>query len=439
MKNKLVLLPRQIRRFVVALPLGLVILFCFPSLVAARIVIDITSAELRKVPMAVPYFVDKDNPDEMTIIGKEMAATLTKSLVFHGFITVISPETYGGGQKNDWRELDLDFTVLGNFKVEGDEMTVECRLVDNSSGGMILGRRYRGRVEKQREMILKYCDEVINTITGEPGISRTRIAFVSDKSGLKEIYLTDIFGDELRQVTNHKKLAVSPRFSPDGRLLSYTSYHRGNPNLYVTDLTQGKTTTAISRRQGLNMAPDWSPDGKTLAVTLSPDGNPDLYLINTKGDIIDRLTNKEGLNVSPSWSPDGSRLAFVSDRSGTPQIYIMELKNKTVRRITYLGNYNSTPSWSPQGDLIAYSGNYENMYHIYVISPEGGRPTRLTKFWGDHESPSWSPDGRQIVFSRKRKDDQQICAIFRNGEGFRILFDWDGQESFPQWSPRLEE
>ncbi|MBU0482252.1 MAG: Tol-Pal system beta propeller repeat protein TolB [Proteobacteria bacterium] len=412
-------------------------LLCMSSARAA-IIIDVTSAELRKVPTAVPFFININRQEVIEDRGREMAALLAEALVFHGFISIIPPDDYGGVQTANWLDLAADFAVLGNYQEDEKGLVIEVRLIDVTTGRMILGRRYRGKADKIREMILKFCDEIIFKMTGDKGVSRTSIAFVSDKTGSKEIYITDIFGDQLRQVTKHKGIAVSPRFSPDGRYLSYTSYHKGNPNLYITDLSQSKVTTPISQRRGLNMAPAWHPDGTKMAVTLSPDGNPDLYLIDTSGNILSRLTEHEGINVSPSWSPDGRRLAFVSDRSGSPQIYVMDVNTRTAQRITFVGSYNTTPSWSPDNNLIAYSGHYENMYHIYVISPEGGRPTRLTRFWGDHESPSWSPDSRQIVFSRRRGDEQNICSIFRNGSGFKVLFDWDGEETMPQWSPREE-
>jgi TolB protein len=411
-------------------------LFILATNATARIDIDISSAELRKVPVAVPYFTNGSKQGKVKKRGKEMAATLAKALEFHGFISVLSPKSYGGGQQNDWLGLEVDFAVIGKYFTEGKSLMLEIRLIDISTGRMILGRRYRATEAKLRTMLLKFSDEIINKMTGEPGVSLTQIAFVSEKKGVKEIYLTDIFGDTIRQITKHRKLAVSPRFTSDGLSISYTSYHRGNPNLYITELAQDKVTTPISQRRGLNMAPAWSPDGKTMAITLSKEGNPDLYLMDKGGNILKRLTKNEGINVSPSWSPDGKQLAFVSDRSGNPQIYVMDIKTMSVKRITYVGNYNTSPSWSPKGDLIAYSGHYENMYHIYVIDPEGGRPTRLTRLWGDHESPNWSPDGRQIVFSRKRDGEQKICSIFRNGAGLRVLFDWDGNESLPQWSPR---
>ncbi len=415
-------------------------LLLVPASSRATLYLDITSARLSKINIAVPWFTPMtDNEDDVPAdTGKNMARLLSRGLKFHGFINIIHPGRYGGGQKNDWFALNADFVIIGKYRFKEGRLTIEMRFIDITTGSMILGLRYNGTADQARIMLLKFCDETIGRLTGEKGISRTSIAFVSDRDGYKEVYIADVLGDNLRQITRHKGITVSPRFSPDGRFLAYTSYHRGNPDLYVTDLSQNKTTTPISYRHGLNMAPAWSPDGTTMVITLSKDGNPDLYLIDSGGKILDRLTNNEGLNVSPTFSPDGSRIAFVSDRSGTPQIYIMDLATRGVRRLTYLGKYNTTPSWSPKGDWIAYSGRYEGQYQIYIISPDGGRPIRLTNETGEHESPSWSPDGRQIAFSRRIDGETGLYMVMRNGSNYRKIFNFTGNEAFPQWSPRIK-
>ncbi|MEA2083630.1 MAG: Tol-Pal system beta propeller repeat protein TolB [Thermodesulfobacteriota bacterium] len=413
-------------------------LLFFLSSADARVYLDITSPDFRKIPMTVPYFEDKSRPGTSSETGKEMADIMSRALTFHGFISIIPPSIYGGKQNSDWQALGAEFSILGQYDSSPSGIMLELRLLDIHQGRIITGKRYRGTLDKYRQMLYKFCDEAILNLTGEPGISLTKIAYVSDKTGSREIFLSDILGDEIRQVTYHRHLTVSPRFSPDGAKLAYTSYHRNNPDLYVTDLSQVRITKAISFRQGLNLAPAWSPDGKTMAVTLSIDDTPDIYLMNTKGDILKRITRNAGINVSASWSPDGKQLAFVSDRSGTPQIYVMNVKTGSVRRITFHGKENSTPSWSPKGEWIAYTGRYNGNLQIFIIKPWEGKPVQLTRYWGNHESPSWSPDGRQIVFSRLRNEKQELCAIFKNGTGCRPIFKLKEKQNYPQWSPRLK-
>ncbi|KPK32136.1 MAG: protein TolB [Nitrospira bacterium SG8_35_1] len=419
--------------------LTLLTAFLFTSLAQARVYLDITSPDFRKVPFAVPYFSDKNDPEKIDKADRDLTALLAKALEFHGFISVVSPKRYGGSKNTNWLDLGVDFTIITEYEISGETISFEFRLNDITEGRMLFGKRYKGSLDIRDKIILRFCDEVIYHLTGERGISLSNLVFSSEvPGGYKEIFVADVLGRNIKQITRHKSLAISPKFSPDGRLLAYTSYHPGNPNLYITDWQEAKTTRAISRHPGLNLAPAWSPDGKTMVITLSKDGNPDLYLINIKGAILNRLTKNTGINVSPSWSPDGRHIAFVSDRSGRPQIYIMNVKTKSVRRITFQGNDNTEPSWSPDGEWIAYSGLYEGRYQIFIIKPEGGQPLQLTWYRDDHESPSWSPDSRQIVFTRRHNNDRDICTVFRNGTGFRTLFQLKGHQSSPEWSTRME-
>ncbi len=401
--------------------------------------IDITDAAIKKINFAVPYFTDKIRPEQKHDSGKAMAELLAKGLDFHGFINIIDPKSYGGGQNQNWRMLGANYVVIGKYISEGPRLVLELRLMDAGTGKMVMGKRFRDKLEKKRQMILKFCDEIIYKITGKQGISSSKIAFVSDSSGHKEIYIADALGDDIRQVTRHRNLAITPRLSPDSNKLVYTSYHNGNPNLYLIDFGKSsQLTKAISRRKGINYAPAWAPNGSFLVVTLSKDGNPDLYKMDPLGTILKRLTVNAGINVSPSFSPDGDKIAFVSDRSGDPQIYTMDVDSGRVQRLTYQGRENTTPSWSPDGEWIAYTGNGDDGYQIYKIKVAGGQPRQLTASWGSHESPSWSPDSRQIAFTRTRNNKSKLCTITSEGQWLQELFTLAGNQTSPQWSQRLK-
>jgi len=405
---------------------------------ADRVYLDITAQDMRKVVVAVPWFTSSSGPGDVKQ-GTGMAELLAKGLEFHGFIQVLDPKRYGGRNDADWKLLGADYVVLGSYEITDSGLMIEGRLLDVSQDRMLAGRRYRGSVKQQDDMVLRLCDALIEEFTGEKGISRSRIGFVSDATGKKEVYVANVLGLDMRQVTRHKHLVVSPRFSPDGNFLAYSSYHSGNQNLYLTDLRQGQVTRAISRRKGMNLAPAWAPDGKSMIVTLSKDGSPDLYRIDREGKILQRLTKKAGINVSPTWSPDGKQIAFVSDRGGTPQVYIMDLKRHTVRRLTFEGGENTEPAWSPKGDMIAYTGLRQGEYQIFVVNPDDPLATKqISSGPGDFESPTWSPDGKQIAFSRRKDGRQQICAMLKDGRDIRVLFNIPGNQSYPQWTIPME-
>jgi len=405
-----------------------------PPAQAERVYLDITAQDVRKVVVAVPRFLNASSPEEEAGQGKSMAGILASGLEFHGFIQVLDPDRYSGRNDADWKALGVDYVIMGRYETDDSGLLVEGRLLDVAEDKMITGRRYRGTVKQQDDMVLRLCDAIIEVFTGESGISRSRIAYVSDATGKKEVYISDVMGLHNRQITRHKHLVVSPRFSPDGNYLAYSSYHSGNQNLYLTDLRQDKITQAISRRKGMNLAPAWSPDGKTMVLTLSKDGSPDLYLIDRQGNVKKRLTSRAGINVSPSWSPDGKYIAFVSDRSGSPQIYLMEMKSGKVKRMTYEGQENTEPKWSPKEDLLAYTSLKDGHYHIFTMDPHNSSLSRqVTSGWGEFESPTWSPDGKQIGFSRRRNGRQQICSVRKDGRNMQVLFDIKGNQSYPQW------
>jgi TolB protein len=226
----------------------------FSRAAAERIYLDIAASDVRKIVVAVPSFVDESgNLNSQT--GNVIATMVARGLQFHGFIQIVDPAGYGMGRDVDWKALDADYVVMGKFTSSGDGMVIEGRLLDVAQDKMLAGRRYKGAVSQRDDMALRLVDALVEEFTGESGISRTSIAFVSDATGRKEVYLTDVLGRKVRRITRHNHLCVSPRFTADGRSLAYSSYHRGSQNLYITELNQSKVTRALSRRKGMNLAP----------------------------------------------------------------------------------------------------------------------------------------------------------------------------------------
>lgn len=397
-------------------------------------VYDITASDVRKIMVAVPAFTGGSGSQEGG--GAAVAKLLTAGFDLHGFISVIDAGRYGGGREADWKSLGVDYVVLGQVAGDAAGMMIEGQILDVASNKTLAGRRFRGTSAQWEDMTLRLCDGLIEDFTGEAGVARTSMAFVSDGTGRKEVYVSDILGRHPRQITRHKALTVSPRFTPDGNFLAYSSYHSGNQDLYITDLRQSASTNAISRRKGLNLAPAFSADGKTMVVTLSKGGTPDLYLIDRQGNIIEQLTSRAGINVSPAFSPDGQSLAFVSDRSGKPNVYVMNMSSRQAQRLTFKNSENSEPAWSPKGDEIAFTGLQGGSYQLFIMDRSGGNVRQLTT-GGGFESPTWSPDGRLIAVTRKSGGSSKLHVVNKNGKDIRSLLNLKGNQSYPQWSNRM--
>lgn len=415
----------------------LVLLFLFPlqTLAAERVYLDISSSKTRMINIAVPWFTNQDLPDTPQNFGSEVADTLAKALKFHGIISIYPTSEYGGKQNANLKNRGVDYSVIGSYKISSGDIRFEMRLIDVASGAMITGKSYQGERSLKDQMLFKFCDDVIYELTGSKGIASTQIAFVSNSLKAKELFITDILGRKLRQVTRHKNLVVSPRFTPDNTHISYTSYHKGNQSLYITDLRQSKTTRALSRRKGMNLAPAWSPDGKNCILTLSNKGNPDLFMLDRTGNIIKQITRNTGISVSPSYSPDGRQIVFASDRSGKPQIYLYDLPTGRTQRLTFDQYENTEPSWSPTENLIVYTSLRDGVYQLCMVKPESdATPVQITQDLSHHESPSWSPDGRQIIFSKKDGKENKIYGIMKNGSYQRRLFNFPGNQTYPRWA-----
>jgi TolB protein len=403
---------------------------------AAKVDIDIYGPGGKQIPIAVPNLDVTPQNSQYADVGTKISDVLSNDLTFHGFLSVLDKTQYGGIQDTLWNKFRLDYLVKGSVYASGNTMVVELKLLEMPGEILIEGRRYTANTNEYRKIAHRFCDVIIKAITGEHGVSLSKIAFVAPNGKNRDFFTADFDGFGTEPESNDKSIVISPRYSPNGKYMAYTSYRYGKPYLFIKDLHK-KVFKKIGAHPGLNVSPAWHPDGNTLAASLSKDGNPDLFLINSEGHIISKLTSGPGANISPTFSPDGNKIAFVSDRTGSPQIYLMDLNTRSIKRITYSGDYNTDPQWSPKGDKIAYvsrSGGFQ----IYTISPDGSSATKLTE-QGNNENPSWSPDGRQLLFTSTRLGGKNLFAMLANGGFQRPIIKNIGKISTPFWGPNFLE
>lgn len=414
-----------------------------------KVYIDIDSPSFQQFPIAVADFKPLRPFPENEKLSLQFSETLSRGLGLTGYFHLLDRKAFLEDPKRtgitaedirfeDWTVIGAEYLVKGGFQTDGRELVAEFRLFDVVRGDLVVGKRYAGKSGDHHRMVMQFVGEILLALTGEAGLFDTRIAFVKKSAASTEIFTINFDGSDLRRVTNYNTLTLSPRWSPDGRFLAFTSYKDGNPDIYLRDLENG-STRKIAFYPGLNLPGSWSRDGKTLLVTLSRDGNQEIYDLNVGSGLLLRLTRDFSIDVSPVRSPDERRIAFVSNRDGSPQIYIMDAADgANVRRLTYLGSYNTSPSWSPKGKKIAYEGSVNGQFQIFVIDAEGGEPQQLTFEAGDHESPSWSPDGRYLAYSVRGYGRSRIEIMNAGGQAVRVLHeDREVSQQSPFWSPHL--
>ncbi|MFZ5573477.1 MAG: Tol-Pal system beta propeller repeat protein TolB [Thermodesulfobacteriota bacterium] len=409
--------------------------------------IDITNPYIKKIPTAVPRFQNSGGDERAETIAREAARLLEDTLDFTGYFKIVDHgafleyphETGISAEKinfRNWTGIGAELLITGGAQIQDGNLLLELRLFDTFKSRLLIGKRYSSKPEDQRKIIRKFCAEVVRLLTGREGLFDSKIVFVSSGTGAKEVFICDFDGYDPRQLTNTKRISLSPALAPDGQHLAYTDYSRGKPDLYIKNLRNHKTW--VVDQKGVNITPAWLPGAFTLAATLSFSGDQEIYLLTGAGKMIKRLTRNWGIDVSPSFSPDGRQMAFVSKRAGTPQIYIQDLQTDQVRRLTFEGRYNTSPAWSPRGDKIAYASSKDGRFNIYIIGTDGNYPRALTQQAGDNESPTWSPDGSLIAFSSSREGVERIYVMTVFGTDQRRLLTLPGAQTQPKWSTKID-
>ncbi|MEJ2038135.1 MAG: Tol-Pal system beta propeller repeat protein TolB [Desulfosarcinaceae bacterium] len=409
---------------------------------------DLTNPFLRKIPLAVPVFRAMTpvpaEAQQVTAIADQVEAMLD----FTGYFKILDRGSFlydaqatGITEKElnfgNWTTIGAELLVTGGVQVIGNELVLELRLFDTFKSKRLVGRSYRATLADSRNMVRRFCGEVMQALTGRPGMFDSRLAFVSNGSGHKEIYTCDFDGSHVQQLTKKGSITSFPAWSSDGRHMAFTSFSNGPAQIFIRDMANGLEKRLTFK--GVQIAPNWHPEQFEFAATLSHGRDEEIYLLTGGGKIIKRLTNSRGIDVEPTWSPDGKRFAFVSNRAGTPQIYIREVNSGRVTRLTFEGQYNTQPSWSPKGDRIAYSSMQEGQINIIVIDTEGNNPIQLTQDQRDNEAPSWSPDGSLIAFSSTREGSSRVYVMTAYGTDQRRLLSLPGEQSQPKWSPNMPQ
>ena len=187
-------------------------------------------------------------------------------------------------------------------------------------------------------MLFGYCLLAVNLYVYASDVRY--IAFSSNRNGNYDIYMMDINGKNLQQLTNHPGNEFSPAFSPDGQRMAYVSSRGGNMEIYVMSVAT-KVSRQLTDHPGFDDNPVWSPDGQWIAFDSNRAGAFDIYKVGVSGENLQRLTHGEQNSNHPAWSSDGL-IAFDS-KDG---IHVMDSDGANLRRLENQPRAGKTPpSW----------------------------------------------------------------------------------------------
>jgi TolB protein len=432
---------------------AILLFVCSPAMHAQDWVKTGTNLGVQKIRLAAADFkaasADSQTAPLKTVFDRTLYNDLKNAGIFDMVSKSMAPtQTPGGPQEinlSAWAAApsSAEMVAFGSLSVSGGRENVVGYLFDtkNAQSPQILGKQYSDTPseENTRRIAHRFADEIILRLGGGlNGICETKIYFVSNRSGNKEIWVMDYDGEDQHAITRLGSISISPRVSPDNSRVAFSSLGKEGWSIRMYSLELGRMVNFTSPA-GTTLSPAWSSDGSKLAFSSSKTGDPEIYTSDASGGALSRVTAFRGPDVSPVWNPKSNgQIAWVSGRSGLPQIYIMDSDGANVQRMTD-GGYAISPSWSPNGQFLAFSWNRKygpgapGGQDIYIMDIASKRWIQLTHDSGSNDFPSWSPDGRHLVFQRQDGGRTEIWSMLADGTEQQELTH-DGWNAMPNWS-----
>lgn len=434
--------------------------FCLLALLAATVpclraqdwVRTGTNLGVNKIRIAAAEFKPGSTDAHTMPMKYVFDQTLYNDLRYAGIFDVVSKSMIPNVEPGSPQELNAAnwaaapsnaaYVAFGTLAVNGGQVSVQGYLYDTHAqqNAQILGKQFTdvASVEATRMIAHRFADEIIQQLGGVPGIAETKIFYVSDRSGHKEIWEMDYDGYGQHQLTYLHSDALAPRVAPDNSRVAFTAMGRDGWSIRMYSLILNRMVS-FPEWGGTTLSPAWSSDGTKLAYSSSRTGNPDIYVCDASGAGSHRITAFLGPNVSPVWNPKtNAQIAWVSGRTKLPQIYIMDTDGSNVMRMTD-GGYATSPAWSPNGQFLsfAWQRNYgpgaPGAEDIYIMDIASKRWTQLTHEAGANDFPSWSPDSRHVVFQRQQNGHTEIWMMLADGTD-QIQLTHEGNNLMPDWS-----
>jgi serine/threonine protein kinase/Tol biopolymer transport system component len=304
------------------------------------------------------------------------------------------------------------------------------------------------RATETKTPILTKTDTPAPVGTAEGG-GVGQIVFASDRTGSPEIWLMNVDGSGLVQLTTIAEGACQPRWSPDGMRIVFispcpkdqTSYP--GASLFIMD-ADGRNLTPLTNAPGGDYDPSWSPDSTQIVFTSLRGGIPQLYIINLADNSITPLTDfDKKACIQPAWSPDGKHIAYVGSDN---RIWAMNVDG-TWRHALSIGGgdfVSGEPAWSPDSTVVVFTRRRATDPTDYPwlmavpYSDNGALPSQIPNSDLVVEQ-SYSPDGFWLVFKSWIAGNHDIYIMRSNGVDKRAIVTDPAYDFDPSWRPSVSQ
>jgi len=264
-----------------------------------------------------------------------------------------------------------------------------------------------------------------------------------------------------------------PQLSPDGKWIAYSlaevdsAKDKRVSHIWMQSY-DGKQSIQLTFGDDPASTPKWSPDGKYVSFISEKDSKNggQVWLMDRRGGEGHKLTDIKGELQDYVWSPDSKRLALTMkdpENGGKPEpktiapikidryhfkqdiegylqhrhthLYVYDIDTKKLDTLTRGDMDDDSPVWSPNGKTIAFVSNHtddpdknENSDIFTIEAKSGAEAQQLTTFTGHDIKPLWSPDGKYIAYLRSTSDADYfiyqhdvLCIMDADGKNNKIL------------------
>ena len=240
--------------------------------------VDITRGNLDPLPIAVsPLHVDikseKFEGLKVKSLGSDISSVIEKNFKSTGLFNPLKKDAFV--QKpdiahikprfEDWRLIKAQALVTGKILVKDSKLKVEFRLWDLTASKEMIALAFTTTPSNWRRVAHIISDKIYERLTGENGYFDTRIIYVSEEGPkdqrVKKLAIMDQDGANTKYLTLGNELVLTPRFNPTNQMVTYLSYFRNLPRVYLLDIETG-SQEVVGNFPGMTFAPRFSPDGK---------------------------------------------------------------------------------------------------------------------------------------------------------------------------------
>ncbi len=338
-----------------------------------------------------------------------------------------------GGKKNNSKENGKDSTktetVIDTCRYEQEKHLANIKMLTNGGDNAEAywsfdGTKFCFQYTNKADNVL--CDQIYmftladgNMMDKEPtlistGKGRTTCSYFLPGDSLILYASTHKAGDECPPTPERKKGAY------------YWPVYE-TMDIYVSNL-KGEIVSQLTNKKGYDAEATVSPKGDKIVFTSDRSGDLELYTMNIDGSDVKQITNELGYDGGAFFSPDGTKIVYRASRPTADtsvakykdllkkhlvepsdmEIFVCNVDGSDKKQITKLGKANWAPFFHPSGNKIIFSSNHQSpkefMFNLWMINLDGSGLEQITFDPVFDAFPMFSPDGKKILFSSNRNN-----------------------------------